>query len=94
MANIIEVCYSAGAGEMFFVATKVPEHFTVKCVLEYIHFTTLFPNMGLENIHCGIFSKKVSIDTKLNNYDRIEVYRPLLHSPLQSRINRIRSKTI
>ena len=33
----------------------------------------------------GIFAKQVSRDTPIKPGDRIEVYRPLLHSPMENR---------
>lgn len=41
----------------------------------------------------GIFGKKINPETyQLQNYDRIEIYRPLLKSPNEKRLERVKKK--
>lgn len=47
-----------------------------------------FPQINLSLNKIGIFSKIVSLDTILNDGDRIEIYRPLKIDPKQARKHR------
>lgn len=49
-----------------------------------------FPSIDLEKIKFGIYGQLASEDTKLKDGDRIEVYRPLLITPMEAR--RLRAK--
>ena len=42
--------------------------------------------------HVGIFGRKVSLETCLNEGDRVEIYRPLHMSPAEAR--RLRARTL
>ncbi len=44
---------------------------------------TQFPTLSLN--HVGIFGQKVSLDTILNEGDRVEIYRPLPKDPKEAR---------
>jgi uncharacterized protein len=48
--------------------------------------------LRLEELMVGIFSQRVSLDTAVNDGDRIEIYRPLIIDPKQARRNRARKK--
>ncbi len=48
----------------------------------------IFPEIDLDNLELGIFSKKTSLDTELKEKDRVEIYRPLLADPKESRKKR------
>lgn len=43
---------------------------------------------GLEGHACGIFGKRVTLDRKLAEGDRVEVYRPLALDPKEARRQR------
>ena len=47
-----------------------------------------FPDIQLSKITLGIFGKIISHDTRLNDGDRLEIYRPLMIDPKESRRNR------
>lgn len=54
----------------------------------------LLKRVGLQHdaaLSLGIYGKKCSPETVLNQFDRIEIYRPLLLSPTEAR--RLRAKT-
>jgi uncharacterized protein len=45
---------------------------------------------GLQGDQVGIFGKRVSVDTRLADGDRIEIYRPLKLDPKEARRRRAR----
>ena len=51
-----------------------------------------FPEIDLENSKIGIFSKISSPDTVLREKDRVEIYRPLIADPKESRRKRADKK--
>ena len=44
-----------------------------------------FPEIDLNNLLLGIFSRRITIDTVVKEGDRIEIYRPLLIDPKEKR---------
>lgn len=51
-----------------------------------------FPEIDLENGKFGIFSKISKTDTVLREKDRVEIYRPLIADPKESRRKRAEKK--
>lgn len=49
-----------------------------------------FPEIDLSQAVIGIFGKKVLLDARLNEGDRIEIYRSLLIDPKAARLSRLR----
>ena len=47
---------------------------------------------GLNGAQAGIFGKRVAMDTRLADGDRVEVYRPLRMDPKQARRARARRR--
>jgi putative ubiquitin-RnfH superfamily antitoxin RatB of RatAB toxin-antitoxin module len=45
---------------------------------------------GLKGVQVGIFGKRVPMDTRLADGDRVEVYRPLAMDPKETRRRRAR----
>ena len=43
---------------------------------------------GLSGSACGIFGKRVTLDTLLSDGDRVEIYRPLAVDPKEARRRR------
>ena len=43
---------------------------------------------GLDGHACGIFGKRVALDRKLADGDRVEIYRPLAMDPKEARRQR------
>jgi uncharacterized protein len=69
---------------------QVEANCTVALAIRRSGILKQFPEIDFPNIEVGIFSKKVALDASLKNGDRIEIYRPLVIDPKQSR--RLRSK--
>ncbi len=43
------------------------------------------PDVGAENLVIGIYGKKCPLKTELREFDRVEIYRPLLLTPVEAR---------
>lgn len=52
-----------------------------------------FPDLDLSQYRVGIFGKLKTVDTLLRDHDRIEIYRPLLADPKESRRRRANKKS-
>jgi putative ubiquitin-RnfH superfamily antitoxin RatB of RatAB toxin-antitoxin module len=63
------------------VAIRLPDGSTVRDALAA---------SGLKGVQAGIFGKRVAMDTRLANGDRIEIYRPLAMDPKETRRRRAR----
>ena len=61
-------------------------------VLDYRGILEQFPEIDLEKNKFGIFSKASSADTELREKDRVEIYRPLIADPKESRRKRAEKK--
>lgn len=48
------------------------------------------PELNISTLQVGIYGKKTSLDGRLSDRDRVEIYRPLLIDPKQARRNRAR----
>ena len=66
----------------------VPQGSTVAEVLENSQSFKLYLQR-YNDISVGIFSKQVELDKIVCEYDRIELYRPLVQDPKQRRIKKI-----
>lgn len=78
MALRIEVV-SARSERADVVEVRLPDGATVRDALAA---------SGLQGNHIGIFGKRVTLETRLANGDRIEIYRPLSTDPKEARRRR------
>lgn len=60
----------------------------VKSAIEISGLLKLFPEIDLARNRVGIFGAVYGLDQKLNDGDRVEIYRPLLHDPKEARRRR------
>jgi putative ubiquitin-RnfH superfamily antitoxin RatB of RatAB toxin-antitoxin module len=51
-----------------------------------------FPDLDVMQYRVGIFGKLKTLDTVLRDHDRVEIYRPLLADPKESRRRRAGKK--
>jgi uncharacterized protein len=83
----IEVIYPAKAYHTTF---SIAVGLTIEHALNQANMYNLFPE--IINLNIGIFSKIQLKDTKLDNFDRIEIYTPLIADPKQQRAKRVAKK--
>lgn len=67
---------------------------TVEDALQESTILKDYPELKLNNLNLGIYSKKANLDTILKAYDRIEIYRPLLIDPKQARLLRAKKPKV
>jgi hypothetical protein len=82
MALRVEVVEARPDGAQI-VAIRLPEGATVSDALAMA---------GVEANQVGIFGKRVGLETRLADGDRVEIYRPLAMDPKEARRKRAASK--
>lgn len=83
----IEVCYAHESG-IWRQALKVPAGATLGDALAASGFQAQFPEVDPARAGTGVFGLKYGLDHVLHDGDRIEVYRPLVFDPKESRRRR------
>lgn len=83
----VEVVY-ATPGKQAIVRVDVPAGCTVGEAIARSNIQSQFPEMEIDPGAVGIFSRKVSMSQVLREGDRVEVYRPLLADPRETRRKR------
>lgn len=83
----IEVIYALPK-EQVLLSTKVPEGSTIADGIKASKVLERYPELQLDNLKVGIFSKLATLDTELRAKDRIEIYRPLIADPKEVRKQR------
>jgi putative ubiquitin-RnfH superfamily antitoxin RatB of RatAB toxin-antitoxin module len=93
MAELVQVyvCYATAKRE--FVGTmQVAPGTTIGAAIEQSGVLQEFPEINLATAPVGIYAKKKTLDTVLRERDRIEIYRPLVADPKDSRRRRAAKK--
>ena len=83
----IEVIYALPA-EQNIITIRVNKTCKVKHAIEKSGVLEKYPEIDLDEEKLGIFSKKCTLNDPLHDWDRIEIYRPLIIDPKQARKNR------
>lgn len=60
---------------------EVPDGSTVREAIEFSGMLGQFPEIDLESQKVGIFGKVTKLDTKVNDGERIEIYRAITADP-------------
>ncbi len=87
----IQVCY-AQPQRQFLRALTVPVGATLEQAIRASGVLADAPEIDLPNWRTGIYGKLKPLDTVLRDGDRVEIYRPLLADPKESRRLRARKK--
>ncbi len=83
----VEVAYATPARQAV-LQIKVPSGCTVAEAIERSSIRGQFPDIRIDPDAVGIFSRKVPLDHVLQAGDRVEIYRPLLADPKETRRRR------
>ena len=86
----IEVVYGT-VTQQTLLSCEVYENTTVREAILKSGILEYYPELDLDSLTVGIFSKKVKLSATLKAGDRVEIYRPLIIDPKEAR--RLRSKT-
>jgi putative ubiquitin-RnfH superfamily antitoxin RatB of RatAB toxin-antitoxin module len=83
----------ATPGREFIQPMHVAPGTTVGAAIEASGVLARFPDINLVTQPVGIYGKKKTLDTPVRERDRIEIYRPLVADPKDSRRRRAAKKT-
>jgi putative ubiquitin-RnfH superfamily antitoxin RatB of RatAB toxin-antitoxin module len=93
MAEEVQVTVSyATPGEEFIHPMRVAPGTTIGQAVEASGVLARFPEINLVTQPVGIYGKKKTLETVLRERDRIEIYRPLVADPKDSRRRRAAKK--
>ncbi|MGB3289813.1 MAG: RnfH family protein [Burkholderiaceae bacterium] len=67
---------------------RLPPGSTVEHALQASHFARVFPNYPYDALRVGVYGREQAPDHVLADGDRVEVYRPLVFDPMESRRRR------
>ena len=87
----VEVAY-ARPDEQVLIPLEVTPGTTVQQAIELSGVLEQFPEIDLAKNKLGIFGKITRADTELRERDRVEIYRPLIADPKESRRRRAAKK--
>lgn len=87
----ISVVYGV-AGNAWLRAFEVEQGTTIGEAIELSGVLQAFPEINLATQPVGIYAKKKPLETVLQARDRIEIYRPLVADPKESRRRRAAKK--
>jgi putative ubiquitin-RnfH superfamily antitoxin RatB of RatAB toxin-antitoxin module len=87
----IYVCYATPQRE-YIRPMQVSAGTTIGAAIEQSGVLQEFPEINLATAPVGIYAKKKTLDTVLRERDRIEIYRPLVADPKDSRRRRAARK--
>lgn len=80
----IEVAYAL-PDEQLILEVEVPTDCTVEEAIKRSGILERYPQIDLGSDKVGIFGKMCKLNASLNDKDRIEIYRPLIADPKESR---------
>ena len=87
----VEVAYAKPDHQMI-IPLQVKPGTTLIEAIKLSGILEQFPEIDLETNKFGIFSKASEADTVLREKDRVEIYRPLIADPKESRRRRAEKK--
>ncbi len=88
---IVEVAY-AKPDRQVIIPIDVEESCTVEQAITLSKIKKQFPEIDLDKNKVGIFGKVVKLTDVLREKDRVEIYRPLIADPKESRRARAAKK--
>jgi len=74
--------------EQAIVTLTMPEGATVDAAIKASGLLERFPEIALSELKAGIFGEVCKLDQPVQEADRIEIYRPLIHDPKDARRQR------
>lgn len=83
----VEVAF-AKPGEQVLQQLQVDADATVESVIAQSGILERFPEIDLAVNKVGVFGKAAALSAKLNDGDRVEIYRPLIADPKEARRKR------
>lgn len=87
----VQVCYASAASE-YLRDLEVEAGTTIEQAIVLSGILAQVPGIDLGSLAVGIYAKKKPLDTILSEHDRIEIYRPLVADPKETRRRRAEKK--
>lgn len=88
----VQIVYATAAAE-YLRSFEVEQGTTIEQAIHQCGILQDIPGIDLATQPVGIYAKKKPLDTVLRAHDRIEIYRPLLADPKETRRLRAKKKT-
>lgn len=88
---LVEVAY-AKEHEQIIIPLNVDAGTTLEQAVQLSGILEQYPEIDLAQSKTGIFGKIAKADTELREMDRVEIYRPLIADPKESRRKRAEKK--
>lgn len=89
----VQVCYAA-PGYTFLRDLQVAAGTTLEQAVRLSGLLQEVPQIDLASAAVGIYAKKKALETVLREHDRVELYRPLLADPKETRRRRAGAKAL
>ncbi|OGT42180.1 MAG: RnfH family protein [Gammaproteobacteria bacterium RIFCSPHIGHO2_12_FULL_37_34] len=83
----VEVAY-AKPDQQRIITLSIEQGATIECVIQQSGILFFFPEIDLCQQAVGIFGKRAALSDKVQDGDRVEIYRPLMIDPKESRRRR------
>lgn len=87
----IQVCYARPEAQ-YLREVSLPLGATVRTAIEKSGLAHEQPEIDLAVFRVGVYGKLKTLDTVLHDHDRVEIYRPLIADPKESRRKRAAKK--
>lgn len=87
----VEIAY-VSASKQHLIASQVPKDCIIRTAIEASGILALCPELNIDKLNVGIFSKPRSLDWVLAEGDRIEIYRELYQDPKVARLKRAKQQ--
>jgi putative ubiquitin-RnfH superfamily antitoxin RatB of RatAB toxin-antitoxin module len=88
MIEVEVACAVEGTQEV--IALRMPAGSTLSDAVSLSNILSLFPSLDMDEISYGIYGTLTPEHSVIKDGDRVEIYRPLLISPMEAR--RLRAK--
>ena len=92
-AIVVEVAYGVPDNQ-FLKSITVASGANIRDAILQSGLLQQFPDLNIDMLEAGIFSKKMSLDHVISDGDRVEIYRPLLIDPKEARRRRAELKKL
>ena len=87
----VEVAYALLDNQSL-IALQVEQGTTVRQAIERSGIRAGFPEIRLIRGYVGIFGRPVELDALVRDGDRVEIYRPLMADPKETRRRRVKRR--
>lgn len=77
----VSIAYANNRGEQAWIELEMEEGATAEEAIHASGILSRFPDIDLKNQKIGIYGKLIKPSQTLNEFDRVEIYRPITADP-------------